>query len=232
MPHHQAARRLARDVRDQACDTVLVSAENLPGWRINNLYKLSFASGARIALDDLKTAFAEFDVFWILGTRAAEQHLWSSYRFVSQRKGAKEPFEDWAARTGSTDMLERLVAETVAYLGDRTYVFRMEDEIAAGHPWGHNILSHVGLTPDQLAGLEDVAAENQSAPTDLLPYIKRINGMDLPKDVRQEIVAILRDVHGLRGAASEDRQAQEFATGEADGPSGTDAQPRKMQSIQ
>ncbi len=189
----RAARRLAEEVMAQPADTVLVSHENLPGWRTDNLYRVPYAQAAKIALDELRAALAECDVHWILGLRDSEAHLRSSYTFLSQRKGVCAPFDSWARANGS-EKLEKLIEDAVVDLGKNAYVFRMEDEVASGKPWGHNILEYIGIPPEQRAQLKDVSARNQSVPKDLLPYVHKVNAMRLPKKIRHEIIEVLKDV--------------------------------------
>lgn len=199
----QAARILAREVRKLPNDKVLVSAENLPGWRINNLYRVPFDKGARLALYELEAAFSEFDVKWILQTRDLGTHMMSAYRFLMQRKGVSGSFEEWVRQTGSTDCLRRLIDDTLAYLGDDTFVGRMEDEIGTKQIWGHGIFSFIGLTEGQISELQDVRPQNESVSKDLLPYISRINRMNLPKETRLQIVKVLEDMHRHQGQKNE-----------------------------
>lgn len=202
----RASMRLADRLRRVPQSRIMISHENLPGWRIRNLYRGSFDAGPRVALDLLCAAFSDFDVRWIMSTRDAEAHMRSSYGFLAKQKGETEDFDAWAAKLGTKYAFDQMVVEATGYFGADGYVFRMEDEIAKGAPWGHNILSYAGVSNADLAQLDAVATANDALPPVLLPYAQEVNALNLDRDTRKEIIAVLKRVEAaVRAEAKADQ---------------------------
>lgn len=199
-----ATRRLSAALRAVPEQRILVSDENLPGWRIDNLYRLPFDRGPRLVMEALRAAFDDFDIRWIMATRDATDHMRSAHVFVTQQKGETADFDSWSARIGKPEEIDRLIADTAAYWGAAGHVFRMEDEIAAGRPWGHNILAHVGVPQAELAQLIDVKPANSGVPKNLLPFVRRVNALNLEDETRKQVVQVLRDLHDDLAAPTED----------------------------
>ena len=193
-----AARRLASALKAVPQQRVLVSDENLPGWRIDNLYRLPFDAGPR------------------LGTRDAQAHMRSAHVFVTQQKGETAEFDSWAARVGEAGKIDRLVSDTRAYWGEAGHVFRMEDEVAAGGRWGHNILAQAGVSQAVLDRLADVDTANSGVPKGLLPFVRRVNALNLEDDARKAVVQVLRDLREdvMLAANSETADQHPVARGE------------------
>lgn len=211
-----AARRLASALKAVPQQRVLVSDENLPGWRIDNLYRLPFDAGPRLVMDALRAAFHDFDVRWIMGTRDAQAHMRSAHVFVTQQKGETAEFDSWAARVGEAGKIDRLVSDTRAYWGEAGHVFRMEDEVAAGGRWGHNILAQAGVSQAVLDRLADVDTANSGVPKGLLPFVRRVNALNLEDDARKAVVQVLRDLREdvMLAANSETADQHPVARGE------------------
>ncbi|MCC1491559.1 hypothetical protein [Cognatishimia sp. F0-27] len=190
----RSARSLADSVARLREPRVLISHENLPGWRVKNLYNTPFHKGPVKAISAVESAFGECRLTWMLMTREAAAHQRSAYKFFSRRKGTAERFEDWVAAMGPAENLDRMVEDARAYWGERLMVFRMEDEIASGDRWGHGMLRAIGVPQDVLDTLEDVPDEKVGLPPSLLPFAHRINALGLEKPLRQALVEMLPEV--------------------------------------
>ncbi|QFS81478.1 hypothetical protein FIU97_01345 [Roseivivax sp. THAF40] len=197
----RAAAALEARVRDLPQERVLITDENLPGWRIKNLYSIRFADGAKYAVDTLEAAFKEHSVTWIMSTRDPADHLRSSYNYVVKQKGGTKDFEAWQKKIGSAEGLATLISDAAAHWGERGRLLAMEDAVREGGLWGADILRASGLSEDVIAGLAPVEAANARLPDALMPYVYRINEMKLDRDLRKEVLQLLLDVYDQARAA-------------------------------
>lgn len=199
--------RAAREIRDwvdaQPADTVLITDENLLGWRIRDMYRMCYADGPAHAVAALDKALAGHRISWVLTRREAQAHMRSAYRYFVKLRGVSSDYDAWAREIGTPEALERLVDETAAALGDACLVLDMSVERARSGPWGAAILSHAGLDSDVIAQMQPGPVTNMGLPDDLLPYVRRINAIGLEKSDRHKAVDVMLSLYSdLTGTAS------------------------------
>lgn len=185
--------RLWADAQDRP--VLLITDENLLGWRIRDMYRMRYADGPAHALAALRKAFEGYEIAWILVRREATSHMKSGYRYAVKLRGVSASFEEWAAEAGSPESLDRLLAETATAMGDEGHVFDMEEEIKSDRPWGAPILALAGLTDSQIESLVPAPRTNEGMPDDLLSYVRKINRIGLGKVERLKAVDVLLGMH-------------------------------------
>jgi hypothetical protein len=197
--------RAARDMRlwadGQEGQVILITDENLLGWRIRDMYRMRFADGPAHALAALRKAFESYDLSWVLFRREPASHMRSGYRYAVKLRGISNSFDDWKAQAGSADALDRLVTETAEALGPDGHVFDMETEKESDRPWGAPILDLAGVPADVIDALAPAPRTNEGMPDDLLDYVRKINAIGLDKKQRLQVVDVLLGMHAdLTGA--------------------------------
>ena len=187
--------RAAQDIRRwadaQEHPVVLITDENLLGWRIRDMYTMRFPDGPALAKRALEDAFQGYRIDWVLYSRNAGAHMRSSYRYAVKLRGVADDFETWAARAGSAEALDRLVSDARAAFGASGHHFRMEDEAASGRPWGAPVLALCGLSDAAIAELRRAPKSNVGIPDDLLEEVRALNALGLDKARRHDAVQIL-----------------------------------------
>ena len=195
--------KAAQGIRDwvdrQPHSVALITDENLLGWRIRDMYRMSFDLGPAQAMDALTRAFAGHDLHWVLYRREAQAHLRSSYRYFVKLRGVAEQFDEWSRHIGTPESLDRLVDDAAQAFGQAGHVFDMEAEKAAPHPWGAPILSQAGMSDDQIAALAPAPRTNTGLPDDLLDYVRDINAIGLSKTERLKAVDVVLRLHADLG---------------------------------
>ncbi|QFT45208.1 hypothetical protein FIU97_01350 [Roseivivax sp. THAF40] len=190
----RAAQDLETAVRQIPQGKVIVSYENLLGWRIENLYRHPYDRGTRFAVDTLTKAFHAHDVAWIVTTRNAEAHYQSAYSFKKKQRGEASSFDEWSKRVGRYENLDTLIADAKAHWGARGHVFSMEAEIEKGGLWGRNILEVVGLDDLTISNLKPADRANVGLPKPIVPFVDLLNRLDLKKSDRKAITGMFLEI--------------------------------------
>lgn len=191
----RAARRIREWADAQGQQVVLITDENLLGWRVRDMYRMDFEHGPAQAMQALQRAFDNDDLSWVLFRRDPVAHMRSSYRYAVKLRGVGLDFDDWAHEMGTPETLGRLVADAETAFGASGHVYDMEDQIASPRPWGAPILELAGMSADEIDALQPAPRTNKGMPDDLLEYVRRINAIGLEKEQRLKAVDVLLTMH-------------------------------------
>lgn len=191
--------RAGRRIRDwadaQKSSVVLITDENLLGWRVRDMYRMTFDRGPAQAMRALQKAFDGDEISWVLFRRDPAAHMQSSYRYAVKLRGVSAEYDDWARETGRPEALGLLVAEAVKAFGVAGHVFDMEEQIASPRSWGAPILELAGMCPEDIDALKPAPRTNAGVPDGLLEYVRRINAIGLEKEQRLKAVDVLLTMH-------------------------------------
>ncbi|MDA7427268.1 hypothetical protein PGB28_02275 [Primorskyibacter aestuariivivens] len=191
----RAARGIRAWVDRQPHDVVLVTEENLLGWRVRDMYRMSFENGPRQAMEALVRALDGYELHWVLYRRDAKAHMRSAYRYFVKLRGVSDGCEEWSRRIGTPEVLDQLVEDTARAFGDAGHVFDMEAEKATAHAWGAPILRLAGMSEDKINALTPAPRTNIGLPGDLLDYVRDINAIGLNKAERLKAVDVVLRLH-------------------------------------
>lgn len=191
--------RAAMDIRDwvdrQPHSVALITDENLLGWRVRDMYRMTFQDGPQQAMNALHGAFEGYDLQWVLYRRDAMSHMRSSYRYVVKLRGVADNFEDWSRQIGTPEALNKLVDDAAKAFGEAGHVFDMEAEKTSGHAWGAPILSLAGMSDEEISKLTPAPRTNKGMPDELLDYVRQINAIGLDKPERLKAVEVVLRMH-------------------------------------
>lgn len=190
--------RTLRDAHLDGTTPLLLSHENLLGTMLGNSGRVTLYPRMEKILEVLDREFAPLRPEYVIYTR--EMTRWKDSVFGQAVKSDRYTgtLEDFRAQTAScgtwNDVKTRLEAAVGA---DRVRVFRLEDETDASRP-GSQLLEAIGLSNAEIDSLDALTNHaNRRLSAGALEFMRQINGLDLGRKARCQVVALVAANPGL-----------------------------------
>lgn len=193
----EAVQTLHRSLRDLPASTVLISDENLFGVFSPTLFSARFEDGPGLVLQEIETALAGWDLRYVCYMREPRRWRDSCYNQSVKWSGVTEPYARWIADHPDLGVPQQLVDRLKAELGDRLTVLSMEEEVARDGYAGRRVLELAGVAPQTIAALTVPPPSNVAISPAALEFVRRMNGLGLPKDDVRRVVELVEQAQNL-----------------------------------